>query len=122
MTRRDNVCSQGHANGMMRKAILGMVLVAVVAGVLGLGATKAYAGEADIKLPPLHEVKFFDGKVHGDWLMWAGLGVCVIGLIFGLAQYAQIKKMALHSSMSNVSDTIWETCKTYLLQQGKFLV
>ena len=51
-----------------------------------------------------------------------GLVVCVIGLVFGLIQYTQIKALPVHPWMSDVSDTIWETCKTYLFQQGKFLV
>ena len=53
--------------------------------------------------------------------MYAGLVVCVIGLVFGLIQYQQTKAMPVHKSMSDVSQTIWETCKTYLFQQGKFL-
>ena len=53
--------------------------------------------------------------------MYAGLVVCVIGLVFGLIQYKQTTAMPVHESMANVSQTIWETCKTYLIQQGKFL-
>ena len=89
-------------------------------------ATHAGGSEADIKLPPLEEVVFTIPKttmqVRGAHLMYGGLAVCVIGLIFGLIQYSQIKSIQIHKSMSDVSDTIWETCKTYLLQQGKFLV
>jgi K(+)-stimulated pyrophosphate-energized sodium pump len=87
-------------------------------------AKPAESGEANIKLPPLHDTTFklFGATVKGDHLMYAGLVVCVLGLLFGLKQYKQIKNMPVHSSMSNVSNTIWETCKTYLLQQGKFLV
>jgi K(+)-stimulated pyrophosphate-energized sodium pump len=51
-----------------------------------------------------------------------GLVVCVIGAMFGVVQYHQTKNLPVHSSMRAVSNTIWETCKTYLLQQGKFLV
>jgi K(+)-stimulated pyrophosphate-energized sodium pump len=61
------------------------------------------------------------GSVGGLQLMYAGLVVCVIGLIFGLIQYRHTKAMPVHSAMASVSDTIWETCKTYLIQQGKFL-
>jgi K(+)-stimulated pyrophosphate-energized sodium pump len=53
--------------------------------------------------------------------MYAGIVVCVIGLVFGLIQYNQIKNLPVHASMNTVSETIWETCKTYMIQQGKFL-
>ncbi|MCX7934711.1 MAG: sodium-translocating pyrophosphatase, partial [Planctomycetota bacterium] len=54
--------------------------------------------------------------------MHLGLIVCAIGLIFGLIQYSQLKGQPVHRCMAEVSQTIWETCKTYLIQQGKFLV
>jgi len=50
--------------------------------------------------------------------MYIGLVVCVVGLLFGIVQYRQIRGLPVHKSMGDVSDTIWETCKTYLLQQG----
>ena len=53
--------------------------------------------------------------------MYIGLGVCAIGAIFGLVQYLQTKALPVHESMAQVSETIWETCKTYLFTQGKFL-
>jgi K(+)-stimulated pyrophosphate-energized sodium pump len=101
-----------------------LLLVLVGAAVLGLSGQTAMAGEADIKLPPLHDVSFtiFGAQVKGDHLLWGGLVVSALGLLFGLIQYKQVKAMAVHKSMATVSDTIWETCKTYLLQQGKFLV
>src|SRR5207253_8120832 len=57
----------------------------------------------------------------GIILMYSGLVVCALGMIFGLVQYKQTKALDVHESMSAVSNTIWETCKTYLFQQGKFL-
>ena len=86
---------------------------------LTLGLAPAFAGEADINLPVLRDVTF--GPIGGLTLMYAGLVVCVIGLVFGLIQYQQTKAMPVHKCMSDVSQTIWETCKTYLFQQGKFL-
>jgi len=85
---------------------------------------KHTGGEANINLPPLDQVRYsiFGVQVKGLNLMYVGLAVCAVGALFGLLQYTQIKKMGVHRSMSSVSDTIWETCKTYLLQQGKFLV
>jgi K(+)-stimulated pyrophosphate-energized sodium pump len=86
-------------------------------------AAPALASEADINLPALNEVTFniLGMNVGGLSLLYAGLVVCVIGAIFGLIQYNQTKNLPVHASMGNVSETIWETCKTYLFQQGKFL-
>jgi K(+)-stimulated pyrophosphate-energized sodium pump len=81
------------------------------------------ASEADIKIPDLKQVQFQtgSGSVSGIILMYSGLVVCALGMMFGLVQYKQTKALDVHESMSAVSNTIWETCKTYLFQQGKFL-
>ncbi|HCE46056.1 MAG TPA: sodium-translocating pyrophosphatase [Lentisphaeria bacterium] len=85
--------------------------------------TNLFAGEADIKIPDLSRISFniLGSDVSGLSLMYAGLVVCVIGLVFGWIQYKQTKDLPVHKSMADVSQTIWETCKTYLFQQGKFL-
>src|SRR5580704_619834 len=80
------------------------------------------ASEADIKIPDLHSVSFFGGALSGPTLLMAGLAVCAIGVLFGWLQYIQTRNLPVHASMGAVSNIIWETCKTYLLQQGKFLV
>ena len=87
------------------------------------GPTGVLAGEADIKIPDLSTVHFdlFGSSVTGVALMYAGLVICLIGAAFGLVQYKQTKALPVHSSMATVSNTIWETCKTYLFTQGKFL-
>jgi K(+)-stimulated pyrophosphate-energized sodium pump len=80
------------------------------------------ASEADIKIPDLKQVRFDAlGGVSGEALMYVGIALCFIGAVFGLIQYVQTKALPVHSSMANVSNTIWETCKTYLFTQGKFL-
>src|ERR1700720_3640147 len=98
---------------------------------LQLSAAAAYAAfivpslrasEADIKIPDLAQVRFDGlGGLSGLTLMYLGIVVCFIGAVFGLLQYKQTKALPVHSSMGNVSNTIWETCKTYLFTQGKFL-
>jgi K(+)-stimulated pyrophosphate-energized sodium pump len=94
---------------------------AVSAAVLSL-PSRVFAGEADIHIPDLSGVKFDGlGGVSGETLMYLGIGICFIGAIFGLVQYFQTKALPVHESMANVSETIWETCKTYLFTQGKFL-
>jgi len=88
-----------------------------------LAAPMAFSGEADINLPDLENTTFnvFGGTVGGLTLMYWGLLICIIGLIFAIIQYKQTKNLPAHKSMLDVSETIWQTCKTYLLQQGKFL-
>ena len=87
-----------------------------------LMAGAAFAGEADIKLPDLTTISFLGGALSGMTILNAGLIVCLIGMIFGVLQYVQTKNLPAHKAMLDVSQTIWETCKTYLFQQGKFLV
>ncbi|NGO38953.1 sodium-translocating pyrophosphatase [Limisphaera ngatamarikiensis] len=80
------------------------------------------ASEAELRLPSLREVHFPAlGGVSGYALMLLGIAVCAIGALFGLVQYLQTKALPVHEAMRNVSNLIWETCKSYLIQQGKFL-
>ena len=79
------------------------------------------ASEADIKIPDLRTVSFFGGSVTGMNVLIIGLVVCMLGLVYGWMQYLQTKNLQVHKSMADVSQIIWETCKTYLWQQGKFL-
>ncbi|MBU2251868.1 MAG: sodium-translocating pyrophosphatase, partial [Proteobacteria bacterium] len=81
----------------------------------------AFAGEADIKIPDLTQISFIGGSLGGLTILNVGLVICAIGMIFGWLQYKQTKNLPAHQAMLDVSDTIWETCKTYLFQQGKFL-
>jgi K(+)-stimulated pyrophosphate-energized sodium pump len=90
--------------------------------ILFLFAGTAFAGEADIKVPDLTQISFLGGSLSGLTILNAGLFICLIGIIFGVIQYVQTKNLPAHKAMLDVSQTIWETCKTYLFQQGKFLV
>ncbi|HQB14840.1 MAG TPA: sodium/proton-translocating pyrophosphatase, partial [Syntrophales bacterium] len=93
----------------------------VMAIMLFLMVPMAFAGEADIVLPDLSKVTFMDGALSGMLILNLGLAVCIIGMAFGWMQYSQTKALPAHQAMLDVSQTIWETCKTYVLQQGKFL-
>jgi K(+)-stimulated pyrophosphate-energized sodium pump len=85
------------------------------------GATGHHAGgEASLILPDLGQVDFLG--VNGRTLLMGGLGVCVLGLLFGLTMLRQVKAMPVHRSMLEISDLIYETCKTYLVTQGKFIL
>jgi len=83
----------------------------------------AYASEADIKIPQLENVTFsFFNGTKGLIVMYFGIVVCLIGILFAIFKYLQIKKLPTHKEMAKVSNIIWETCKSYLTQQGKFLI
>jgi K(+)-stimulated pyrophosphate-energized sodium pump len=77
-------------------------------------------GEANLILPDLGQVTFIG--IDGRTLLMAGLVVAALGLLFGLVIYQQLRKLPVHESMLEVSELIYETCKTYLIQQGKFLL
>jgi len=81
----------------------------------------ARAGEADIQIPNLDTVSFLNGALTGSNILLIGLAVCLVGVAYGWLQYIQTRALPVHSSMSAISQIIWETCKTYLWQQGKFL-
>src|SRR5438128_50747 len=102
---------------LKRKSWFPLLLIVVRCGV-----TPLLGSEADIKIPDLAPVTFSGlGGVSGLTLMYLGILICAAGAIFGLVQYKQTKALPVHQSMGNVSNTIWETCKTYLFTQGKFL-
>ena len=104
------------ASGTMKfhRTLLTSVLLCFLGG-------SASASEADLRLPKLDVTFPALGNMTGHTLMLAGLVICVIGALFGLLQYKQTKNLDVHTSMAKVSNTIWETCKTYLFTQGKFL-
>ncbi|MBS4774098.1 MAG: sodium-translocating pyrophosphatase [Proteobacteria bacterium] len=96
-----------------------------LAGLLTLGflTGNACASEIDLKIPSLDVVyNIFGLTLTGSQILLYGLGICVLGGLFGFAEFLMIKKMPAHKSMLDVSNTIYETCKTYMKQQAKLLV
>ncbi|HEY3935950.1 MAG TPA: sodium/proton-translocating pyrophosphatase, partial [Bryobacteraceae bacterium] len=79
-------------------------------------------GEANLVLPDLSQSTFFGGIIDGRSLLLWGLIVVALGLLFGLVIYRQLKNLPVHKSMLEISELIYETCKTYLVTQVKFLV
>jgi len=77
-------------------------------------------GEANLKLPDLSQVSFLG--INGHQLLLYGIVICVFGLLFGLTIFTRLKNMPVHRSMREISELIYETCKTYLITQGKFLL
>jgi K(+)-stimulated pyrophosphate-energized sodium pump len=111
---------------MMRTRL--SVLVGVLASlIVSLAALPAFAqgheggGEATLVLPDLGSVNFL-GTMPGSTLLSGGLVICLLGLVFGLVIYRQLKNMTVHRSMREISELIYETCKTYLITQGKFIL
>jgi K(+)-stimulated pyrophosphate-energized sodium pump len=84
-------------------------------------AQSAAGGEANLILPDLAQATFLGGTNGRTLLMW-GLLVCALGLLFGLATFTQLRNLPVHRSMLEISELIYETCKTYLITQGKFLL
>ena len=77
-------------------------------------------GEANLLIPDLSSVQFFG--MPGSTLLTFGLIVCALGLLFGLVIYSRLKRLPVHESMREISELIYETCKTYLTTQGKFII
>src|SRR5262249_31454213 len=80
----------------------------------------AGGGEASLRMPDVGSIQLMG--VDGRTLLLAGLVVCVLGLGFGLVIFGRIKNLPVHPSMGEISELIYETCKTYLVTQGKFLL
>src|SRR3989441_1144075 len=94
----------------------------VLALVTGASALAQEAGgEANLKLPDLSQVKFLGGT-DGHTLVLFGILFCLFGLAFGLTIYIRLKNLPVHRSMREISELIYENCKTYLTTQGKFLL
>jgi K(+)-stimulated pyrophosphate-energized sodium pump len=98
------------------------ILFAVMgAALLGTPLMAAEGGEANLQLPDLGSARFLGGIDGRSILMW-GLLVCVLGFVFGLVMFMRLRNMPVHAAMREVSELIYETCKTYLATQGKFLL
>jgi K(+)-stimulated pyrophosphate-energized sodium pump len=81
---------------------------------------QAGGGEANLIIPDLSTVTF--RGIDGHTLLMGGLVIAALGLVFGLVVFTQLKNLPVHASMREVSELIYETCKTYLTTQGKFIL
>ena len=89
----------------------------------GFLSGNALASEIDLKIPSLDVgYNIFGHAITGSQILFYGMWICVLGMIFGFWEFIKIKKMPAHKSMLAVSHTIYETCKTYMKQQAKLLV
>ena len=97
-----------------------ILLVVPVHGLAQNAPPPQGGGEAHLVLPDLSQATFLG--LDGRTILMAGLGICALGLLFGLLTYNHVRDLPVHQSMRDVSELIWETCKTYLFTQGKFLL
>jgi len=112
-------------NGKLIAALLVLAVAALVLAPTAFAQSAAApaqhgGGEASLKIPDLGQVHV--GGIGGRTLLTLGLGVCVLGLVFGLVIFSQLKSLPVHASMREISELIYETCKTYLITQGKFIL
>jgi K(+)-stimulated pyrophosphate-energized sodium pump len=101
--------------------LLAALILMCAAGPALAQTQDAAGGEANLILPDLGQATFLGGTNGRTLLMW-GLGVCGLGLLFGFMTYTQLRNLPVHRSMLEISELIYETCKTYLITQGKFLL
>jgi len=92
------------------------------AAALAQPAAEAAGGEAALRLPKLDLVTFFNGAIDGHKLLLIGILFCLFGLGFGMAIYMRLKNLPVHRAMREISELIYETCKTYLFTQGRFIL
>ena len=114
-----------HAPLINRSLLTVLSLIAIVTGAASSALAQSHSthqpgGEANLKLPDLSQVKF--QGIDGHTLLLFGLIICVLGLAFGLAIYTHLRNLPVHAAMREVSELIYETCKTYLITQGKFIL
>src|SRR6202051_1014303 len=104
----------------MAGAACAALILSNVSVALAQSAADTAGGEAGLKLPDLSPVSFLG--MDGHKLLTIGLLFCIFGLIFGMVIFNRLKNLPVHRSMREVSELIYETCKTYLITQGKFLL
>ena len=111
---------QGARTIVKRQYLAVVALAALLLPGIAFAQDHAGGGEANLVLPDLSSVSFFG--INGHALLMIGLLFCVGGLLFGLTIYVQLKNSPVHRTMLEVSELIYETCKTYLVTQGKFIM
>jgi K(+)-stimulated pyrophosphate-energized sodium pump len=114
----DNSCSL--ARGPLKISVGALFLSMLACVSARAQEVQEAGGEANLKLPDLSQVSFLG--IDGHKILLFGLIFCMFGLIFGLAIYSKLKNLPVHKSMRDISELIYETCKTYLITQGKFIL
>jgi K(+)-stimulated pyrophosphate-energized sodium pump len=108
----------------IRAQLLAAAVATILLNLLGMPRADAApphaGGEASLVLPDLGSVSFLG--LPGDRLLLIGIVVCLLGMVFGLVIYQHLRRLAVHRTMLEISELIYETCKTYLITQGKFIL
>ncbi len=111
----------GAVSRYLKLVFSGLLMLTVnTAWVVAQEEKKHTGGEASLKLPDLSTVSFLG--TDGHTILLVGLVICFLGLMFGLMMYMNLKNLPVHKAMLEISDLIYETCKTYLVTQGKFIL
>ncbi|MGC1371272.1 MAG: sodium-translocating pyrophosphatase [Candidatus Sulfotelmatobacter sp.] len=107
-------------NSFLKQTFALTTLLAISAAAALAQPAPEVGGEASLKVPDLSTVSFLG--LNGHNLLLIGIAFCVFGLLFGMTIYVRLRNLPVHSAMREVSELIYETCKTYLVTQGKFLL
>jgi len=109
-------------SGFVKRLSAAVALMLFGAVALLAAPAEEAGGEAGLRLPDLSQVSFLHGQINGHKLLLFGILICIFGLLFGMTIFARLKNLPVHSAMREISELIYETCKTYLITQGKFLL
>src|ERR1700735_460759 len=120
-----NAAFQGRraVSGFLKTSLaLASLLTVGTASALAQPASEPAGGEASLKLPDLSSVSFLNGAIDGHRLLLIGILFCLFGLGFGMVIFMRLKNLPVHRAMREISELIYETCKTYLVTQGRFIL
>jgi K(+)-stimulated pyrophosphate-energized sodium pump len=118
LTLVDAACTM--CSRIMKRLSPAAALLLLLAPALSAAPADAGGGEANLRLPDLSQVSFLG--IDGHKLLLFGILICILGLLFGMWIFTRLKNMPVHRAMREISELIYETCKTYLITQGKFLL
>ena len=118
LTLVDAACTM--CSRIMKRLSPAAALLLLLAPALSAAPADEGGGEANLRLPDLSQVSFLG--IDGHKLLLFGILICILGLLFGMWIFTRLKNMPVHRAMREISELIYETCKTYLITQGKFLL
>jgi len=110
------------SNFLTKTLAMATLLTVCAASALAQPAGETAGGEASLKLPDLSSVSFLNGAIDGHRLLLVGILFCIFGLTFGMVIFMRLKNLPVHRVMREISELIYETCKTYLVTQGRFIL
>jgi K(+)-stimulated pyrophosphate-energized sodium pump len=118
LTLIDAACTMG--SRIIKRLSAAVALLLLLSPTLPAASPEEGGGEANLRLPDLSSVNFLG--IDGHKLLLFGILICIFGLVFGMRIFIRLKNLPVHRSMRDISELIYETCKTYLITQGKFLL